>query len=239
MNTKIAYITDIHLDEQFTTDQGIDARKNWQTILKDITDKEIDEIIFGGDIGKESANKWFFESLRAYNIAISLGNHDSFNEVTQHYDNRIDKTQTELYYTQERGFYKFIFLDSSTEMIGQEQLNWLKNELLTTKKIVIFIHHPILAINAAVDKKYALKNRLKIKEILFNIKNEITIFSGHYHFNDKSIDNNITQYVTAASSYQVEKLPNEIKLNNETFGYRIIELSKNEITTNLVSFLTN
>jgi hypothetical protein len=53
VSKKIAYITDIHLDEQLPIDQGVDTRKNWEIILNDVSKKGIKEIIFGGDIGEK------------------------------------------------------------------------------------------------------------------------------------------------------------------------------------------
>lgn len=237
MSKKIAYVTDIHLDEQFPHDLGVDSRKNWEIILKDISSREIDEIIFGGDIGEKSANKWFFESLHNYDFALTLGNHDYFSEVIKYYNTGIDKKQKEFYYSQERDYYKFIFLDSSSESISQEQFDWLKRELLTTKSILLFVHHPILAVDAEVDKRFALIERDRIKTALLNFENDVIVFCGHYHFEDERTNDNIWQYITPASSYQVEKIPNEIKVNNETFGYRIIELNKKEINTELIMFI--
>ena len=51
MNKKIAYITDLHLDEDFPKEMGVDSRSNWKVILKDVSNRNIDEIVFGGDIG--------------------------------------------------------------------------------------------------------------------------------------------------------------------------------------------
>jgi Icc protein len=236
MGKKIAYITDIHLDEKFPIDQGVNTRKNWETILNDLSSKNIDEIIFGGDIGEKTANKWFFESLQSYSLAITLGNHDYYNEVIKHYNLGVIEKQTELYYSQERDYYKCIFLDSSSGSISPEQFDWFKEELVTTKNIALFIHHPILSIDAEVDKQFALKERNKIKIELLNLENDVSIFCGHYHFEDERSNGNIRQYITPASSYQVEKIPNEIKVNNDTFGYRTIELNKKEINTELVIF---
>lgn len=236
MIKRIAYVTDIHIDEQFPIDQNVDARKNWKIILNDIASRNIDEIIFGGDIGEKSANKWFFESLQNFTIDLSLGNHDDFNEVVRHHDFGIAKMQTELCYSKEFDFYKVIVLDSSSGSISDEQFNWLKSALLTSKDIMLFVHHPILAVDAEVDRLYALKARDKIQAELLKFKRSVTIFCGHYHFEDEKNKENIRQYITPASSFQIEKIPNEIKVNNETFGYRIIELNKNEIHTSLVMF---
>ena len=82
---------------------------------------------------QKTVNKWFFESLQNYNVAITLGNHDYFDEVVNYHSIEIAKNQTELYYSQEYNYYKFLFLDSSSGSISQEQLNWFKKELLTKK----------------------------------------------------------------------------------------------------------
>ena len=86
MNKKITYVTEIHLDEKFPMEQGVDTRKNWKTILNDISSRDIYDIIFGGDIGEKAVNKWFFESLRNFTFAITLGNHDFYNEMIKHYN---------------------------------------------------------------------------------------------------------------------------------------------------------
>ncbi|MFL1897226.1 metallophosphoesterase family protein [Aquimarina sp. 2-A2] len=240
MDKKIAYITDIHLDEKFPVDCGVDAQKNWKILLEDISSRQINQIIFGGDIGLKSSNKWFFDSLKEYNLAITLGNHDFFDEVIKYYNFENSRNQAELYYTQELEYFKFIFLDSSKGFISEQQFNWLTTELITLKKIVIFIHHPILAIEAEVDKRFALQQRERIQTVLLSSKNEIYIFCGHYHFNDTQHIENIIQQVTPASSYQVEKLLGVIEINNAAeFGYRIIELKKDTIQTNLVMLPNN
>lgn len=140
---QLAFITDIHLDEQFPKDNGVDARKNWQWILNDVKSKCINEIIFGGDIGDTSANPWFFESLKNFNLKMVLGNHDHYKTVTEFYKQVPETELQELFYFQEDECFKSIFLDSSSAMIGSVQLNWLKNQLMTEKKIALFVHHPI------------------------------------------------------------------------------------------------
>lgn len=236
MVKRIAYITDVHLDEIFTIDQKVDARENWSRILKDISLRGIDEIVFGGDIGEESANQWFFNTLENFSLDLSLGNHDQFEEVIKHNNISHLAKQSEWYYSKPLGNYKGIFLDSSSELISNEQFEWFKKELGTSKSIILFIHHPILAVKALVDKQYALIDRVRLKSELLKLENEVTIFCGHYHFDDETKEANIHQYISPAASHQVEKLRDEIKVNNRTFGYRILELHENEIKTKLVNF---
>ncbi|WP_158596981.1 metallophosphoesterase [Aquimarina sp. BL5] len=236
MIQKIAYITDIHIDEEFPKTLGVDSRQNWERILKDVASRNINDIIYGGDIGEKSSNSWFFETLQNYQLSISLGNHDDFSEVIKHYKIDFYKDFKELSYVQERDFFKCIFFDSSTEFISEKQLKWLKGELITPKKILLFIHHPIVEIPSIIDKKFALKGREKIQALLQEVSNDVTIFSGHYHMQDHRHYKNITQYITPAGSYQVEKDPKEIKVHSNTFGYRIIELNKDQINTDVVLF---
>lgn len=236
MKGKIAYVTDAHLDETFPREQGVDARKNWKRILNDISEKGIRTIVYGGDIGEKTANKWFFESLKEYAISITLGNHDDIDEVIKHFDFERFGNQSRSYYVQEDDFYKSIFLDSSSGFIDEDQFNWLEKEVLTTKNLILFIHHPILQIDAEVDKQFALIGRESIKNLLLELENKVTIFSGHYHFQDHRVEKNIQQFITPAGSFQVEKIPNEIKIDATTFGYRIIELKKGGIDTEIITF---
>ena len=167
-----------------------------------------------------------------------MGNHDRFEEVVKHYDGYENKGLNELYHSRLVTNRKFIYLDSSAEIISDKQIAWFKEELNTLLDVVLFIHHPLLASECEIDKRFALSNRDIIVNELINVKQNIMIFSGHYHLEDKITNNNIVQHITPASSYQAEKTMNEIRLNNKMFGYRIIEFGKEEITTKVISFST-
>jgi 3',5'-cyclic AMP phosphodiesterase CpdA len=240
MMKKIAYLTDIHLDEDDTIKYGVDSRKNLLTILNDIRNSGVNEIIFGGDIGFHTAHEWFFNELKAVSIKlnITLGNHDKFNEVIEHFGKEyVSDKLNELLYTSEDTNYKYIFLDTSSSVFSESQLNWLDKELDTQKKPVIFMHHPVLYVKTIIDKLYSMKNREKVKQLLESRGKEITIFCGHLHTEDITIEGKITQYVTPASSYQAEKNEDEVVISNKVFGYRIIEFG-DKIETGVILFST-
>lgn len=235
MDTKIAYVTDIHLDET-PGELEVATHKNWEAILNDISTRGIQHIIVGGDIGRPSTHQWFFESLKDYKIDITLGNHDSYSAVMQNYTHETFGKEQELYYSYDLSSYKLLFMDSSANVISERQLVWLKEETLTSKNILLFIHHSILPVNAEVDKRFALINREAIKSILVNLENQVMVFSGHYHFDHEASFENIHQFITPACSFQVEKIPHELKTNADIFGYRILNLNKNSIETELILF---
>lgn len=233
---KLAYIADVHLDEQFPKTVGVDARKNWEKILEDIFRRRIKEIVIGGDIGERDSLSWFFKSLESFDWLISLGNHDSFSSIFPFWKKQQVVTVDTSFYSRETDFFKYIFLDSSKEIVDQEQLDWFQKESITSKKILLFAHHPILPVPTFTDKKFFLEGREKIQSILHQIPNDVFIFSGHYHMQDNRLDKNINQYITPAVSYQVEKDPDEVKINNDSFGYRIIELEKDKLFTEVITF---
>lgn len=226
MHSRIAHITDLHLDEVIPVKDNISTRKRLDDILKDIKKENITEVVCTGDIGQNEGISYFFEQLKTTSLSITLGNHDSFTEISKYYREGAHNNSKKLYSIRQKEHYKFIYLDSSEGIIDDQQISWLRKELISSKPIIIFVHHPIIGLNLKVDKIGRLKNREEILFILEHLSNEVTIFCGHYHMESEVIYKNITQYITPAVSYQIEKEPNIIKINTTIFGYRIIELSR-------------
>jgi Icc protein len=248
----IAYITDAHLGQKIILEDDIEGRSrnmrydnnaeenkdNLKRILDGIAGKGITDIIFGGDIGTKEANKLFFDMIYkfGFKLLMVLGNHDTYSEVNKYY--RADRgNHNELHYSREDDYFKYIYLDSSSNSISPVQFNWLKQELDSEKKIVIFIHHPVLEIKTPLDKiGAALKGREEIKNVLLTFKKEIIIFCGHYHMIDELTEGNIRQYSSPACSYQIQKLSEMIEIDNSTFGYRLINIEGNRINTEVKLF---
>ena len=235
---KAAYITDIHLDEEDTIKYGAVSPKNLERILEHVKSSEADTVIFGGDIGFRTAHEWFFNIMRGtgLNFYLTPGNHDKFEEVIHCFGRELlSPGAVEMCYTIEDELYKFIFLDTSTSEFSSAQINWLQKEIVTEMKPVIFMHHPVLNVKTIIDKLYSMKNREKVKELLETTGKDITIFCGHLHTEDKTIEGKITQFVTPASSYQAEKNEKEVVITSGEFGYRIIEFG-DRINTDIIMF---
>jgi 3',5'-cyclic AMP phosphodiesterase CpdA len=231
---RIAYITDMHLHEGFPEDHGVYPAKNWELILADVRKKKFDEIIIGGDIGEHAVYPKFFKSLKDFTISVTPGNHDDPVEMSKYYFNH--QQFSSIYSAREDAYLKYIFLDSSKARLGESQFHWFMKELKTQKKILIFIHHPILAVNTPVDKKYPLYGRDNIASLLYSISNEVIIFCGHYHLPDEKIIKNIKQFVTPAASFQVVKEAPTLQIHNRHFGYRIITVDNENISTEILLY---
>lgn len=233
---RFAFITDLHLDEKMPADHGIDTRKNLEIVLKDISSKNIKDIVIGGDIAEPSALNFLFTALNDFSFNLILGNHDSFSTVSEFFTRH--NQHSELYYTFEDQHenVKYIFLDSSSERISQQQLHFLESEIQTQNRILLFIHHPVLDTNTAMDIAYPLKNRDDLKLILQNSGRPVYIFTGHYHMNDEQTVGNITQSVTHAVSFQVDKHASAITITASSFGYRIIEIDNGTVKSEVITF---
>jgi 3',5'-cyclic-AMP phosphodiesterase len=170
---RVAFLTDIHFDETFPINNNVNTRKNWEIVLADISKKGITELIFGGDIGETASYNYFFETLKSFSFKLILGNHDKFNDVKDFFNP--SKNKQELRYKVEDNDYLYIFLDSSSDQISNDQLIWLQTNLSLKKEIILFLHHPILHINTPVDTLYPLKNREQLKNIGYVRK----LCSGH------------------------------------------------------------
>ena len=235
---KFAIITDTHFEEKFPIENGSNAKGNWELILNDVLKREINHIVFTGDIGTEESNKWFFESLKKYDISFNviLGNHDTFSSAIKYYNPGIPEDSNELYYSIEENNYKYIFLDSSTSIISPPQLEWLGENIITDKNIILFIHHPVLETGATPQREYPLYESDKLKKVLAQTGKEINIFCGHLHLNDERREGNINQFVTPSACYQAKRNSATTEKDNINFGYRVVEIKKEKIKSEVIMF---
>ena len=237
MQKIIVHITDTHLGDPTALDRDVNPKVNLEAILDNIAPEKIDDVVVTGDLGNPDTLQWLFEELEAYKpgFKITLGNHDDYTEIVKHYKSTQSAGKDELYYTREDDFYKYIFMDSSSGMVSYAQLEWLSSEINTLKKIIVFIHHPVLGLNTGMDTIYPLHNRDKVNEILQHSRHEVTIFCGHYHMPDKRSEGKITQYITPSVAFQVKKNSPDIDINTNSFGYRLIIIGEHSIQTRLVT----
>ncbi len=237
MNRTIAYITDIHLDENASFEKGINPRLNLRKILDDLEARGVEEVIFGGDIGEPSAYRSFFDSLKKFRLRITPGNHDSKTAVRGFFETEEPRGVLEWYHATEDDQFKYIFLDSSAGSLSPDQFSWLAREAAVEMPLVIFIHHPILPVDTAIDREYPLIGREKVADLLQASGNPVTVFCGHYHMAHEQTRGNITQLISPAASYQLRKAE-KVDVDTSVFGYRLITFAGKDIRSELVMFDT-
>ena len=124
-------------------------------IIRDIISEDPDFIILNGDIVN---NGYSLEYVVASSVIESLpvpvftttGNHDIWENGRKYYNSYFGQT---YYYFDHKGT-RFIFLDSSSGIIGNAQFEWLKSVLENSygKKIVVFSHiSPVDTVSGIFD----------------------------------------------------------------------------------------
>jgi 3',5'-cyclic-AMP phosphodiesterase len=245
----VAHFTDTHLGQKLVMggtiagdkmrydDAPEEHKDHLRSVLDDIARRGISDVIFGGDIGTNKSVLGFFELLNGCNFTTSiiLGNHDTYGNVAPHCGVGVHAVQGKMCFSDSDGHLKRIFLDTSDNTVGDDQLAWLARELEGASNVALFLHHPILEINTPLERSgAALRDRDKIKLLLASTDCEIAVFCGHYHMIDEARDASIRQFVTPAVSYQIIKQSDRPRVDTSTYGYRILEIDGAEITSEVV-----
>jgi Icc protein len=235
---RIAHITDVHLKNKF----GAPAKfaKCLQHIQQQ--QPKVDFILNGGDIvfdmNKENLSaideqwglmKSVMKSECSVPVHYCLGNHDVWwNENSKgqtFYGKQYSLGQLELpkpYYSFVKRGWKFIILDSvhqdidSTWYIGKlgdEQFDWLSNELKNTDPdmpVLVLSHIPILTAVLMIEDNIVNRWEMlggdmhtdtsKIISLFYKHPNVKLCLSGHIHLRDKVLYNNVTYICNGAVS---------------------------------------
>lgn len=235
---RVAHITDVHLKNQFNAP----ARFAKCLHHLQAQSPKVDLVLNGGDIvfdmNKENIgtinDQWKLvqETMKkecSIPVRYCLGNHDIWwNEVSKgdvFYGKKYAMDKLGLvkpYYSLIQNGWKIIVLDSthldidSTWYIGKlgdEQFNWLKNELENTPKttpVMVMSHIPILTALLMIEDNIVNKwtmlggdmhtDTAKIINLFYQHPNVKLCLSGHLHMRDKVVYNNVTYLCNGAVS---------------------------------------
>ncbi len=207
-NAQIGWISDIHAGsakkiKRITNGTGTiyprKGTKNFKFYLKGLKRSGINTVIVTGDItnkGKRKYAKKMLSHARKYGIQVFWvkGNHDS--------DRIMSTLGSSSYYAVEMEKWKVIVLDtysdpsricSSIGCLDAEQLEWLRGQLETDKKILVAMHHPPYDIYGNFNSSYS-----EFEDI---IKDKVDlVINGHLHTEMKLTINGIEHRTADAFS---------------------------------------
>lgn len=187
----IAQITDLHIGKEGEDTNGIDVRTNFLCVLKEVKQAGVDYIVVSGDlcfdIGIREIYEWVKFQLDALGIPyfVISGNHDNSPILASVFGLEHLLQREELFYKHEiEGLGKFLFLDSTTGTVSEQQLAFLKKNCKDTEiPNLLFVHHPpALADSPHMDNNYAMKNIEEVQAAIGGCASKPqAIFCGHYH----------------------------------------------------------
>jgi len=167
---------------------------------KAIRAKRISFVIFGGDLtyfGRESEYRNFVDHVNALTAPsyAALGNHDLYNGGWSYYWRYLGPSSYSFY----GGNAKFVVMDSASNEIGEEQMEWIRKELKTNKQPLLFVvsHMPIYG---GEHDNYDFPKSEERTELvnLFEKYKVDYVLEGHYH-SYVDITANGVRYITSGS----------------------------------------
>lgn len=237
-NIKIGQISDLHIGNDNELVQGIDVRSNFKIALKAMEKEELDLLVLSGDLsdnGEIEAYQFVADQMNTYKKpwCFISGNHDNINKMNQIFNIEPDLKNGEYYYKKEILNHTIFFLDSSTNYISPEQLEWFKTEAKKEKKeFLLFIHHPpCIAGHRFMDAKYALQNIDEVQQLLNQFEKLQYIFSGHYHSTLMAEFGNKKVFVCPSTQMIIDEFTPYFCLNSTRPSWRIIEWGDNFFET--------
>ena len=236
-NLKIIQVSDLHIGYENESPYGVDVRNNFQRIIHSLYNETFDLLVITGDLcfhgGNTNTYKWIKKYIDQLNkpYFIIPGNHDNSKLISKVFGYNKAITGDEIYLLKQFKGHKIIFLDTGKGVMSTEQLKWLKRQINQFKdQIIIFMHYPPALANVPhMDHNWAFQNNKEIQEIFFSIKNNITVFCGHYHVEKSLQIKNLNIYITPSTFFNLRQDTEEFQVENTLVGYRKIEILKNNI----------
>lgn len=245
---KIIQITDTHLTPNgaaLANNQKIDPYVKLDNIFLDVAKMPVKPnlIAITGDLIHEGTTDDYsrlakiiehYREMLNIPIQVVLGNHDRTKAFFEGYLKQVP--QSKYYYEIETEQANLFFLDSKfynyeQGYIGQEQLDWLQDNLTNSSKdSLIFLHHPIDG-PAMHHMRYSI---LQESEQLMRVIKDTSVravFSGHIHFETSFVKNGILLHSTDSSAYHIVCDDAHRHLIYDATYYDIITISDGEIGT--------
>ncbi len=236
-NLKIIQVSDLHIGFENESPYGVDVRKNFQKIIHALSNDIFDLLVITGDIcfrgGNTKTYQWIKKHVDQLNkpYLIIPGNHDNPKLISKIFGYNEATYNDEIYLLKQFKGHKIIFLDTGKGVMSNEQLKWLKGQINQFhSQIIIFMHYPPALANVPhMDHNWAFQNIKEIQEIFFSIKNDITVFCGHYHVEKSLKIKNLNIYITPSTFFNLKQDAEDFQVENTLVGYRKIEISENSI----------
>lgn len=240
---KICLITDLHIDAEGFTFNGINARTNFTNVLNDVVIKNPALIVLAGDLCNITGNIEIYQwvklqmDLAGIPYCCIAGNHDNASMMVEVFHDEVFDSGNELFYVKDIHCHTFIFLDTSVGRMSDRQYEWLTDVVSSLKEdIIIFMHHPpILAMAKHMEPRYAFQQMETFQSFCTGFQHKkFHIFTGHYHFERTISKGNITTYISPSTYLQIDPDHEEFKIFNGKIGYREIHLTENCVITNVI-----
>lgn len=236
---KIIQITDLHIESIDGLANGIDTCRNFDMVLEEVILERPDFIVLTGDLcfkePKAETYKWVKQKMDAIEIPyfVISGNHDHSETLASVF--HFPFSGTEVYYDEDWGEMKMLFLDTAVSKMSEKQWSWFEKQLDTsTENLLIFMHHPPVQAGVPhMDMHYSFLEMERFSRVCKNYGKPLSIFCGHYHVDRYINKENLNVFITPSCFIQISDQYEHFQADHYIPAYRRIETDGNGLRTTL------
>ncbi len=238
MSVRIVQVTDAHLYRD--TDGVLAGIPTWETfraVLAQIERQhgDFDYLILTGDLAQDEELETYLMLREALGdwlerCRIIPGNHDDPANLRKAFPELFSQDAGPLTFALPAGDWKIIGLDSHLPgeikgRVGANQLQWLKDQLRMdpSTRILLFVHHPPIAINVDWLDKIGLDGAADLVDLIKTSPQIKVICAGHVHQEFAGRIGAAAVYTTPSTSVQFGART-EKSFDARAAGYRTFRL---------------
>lgn len=231
---RIAFITDIHIDEAGKQPKGIDVRQNFLKALAFLPELNPSCLVIGGDVCNTVGNQGIYEWVKQeldklpFPYYVIPGNHDDSALLATVFRRAHNLHDNELYFALPLEGRPTLFLDTSKGELSPKQWTWLKNYMsaLRDNNVLVFMHHPPLPADVTfMDNKYPFRQSEEFLDLVRESPCHVTVVCGHYHVEKVVQRSNLLVLLTPSTFFQMKHDPAQLVIDNHCVGIREINLT--------------
>ena len=226
---RIIQFTDVHVGMSDQDTRGINTRENFTKILDVIKEAQPDKLVLTGDVcfkePREEVCYWVKEELEARGLTpfVITGNHDTSAMIAKCFD--MPLVGSEVYYEQQWGDTKCLFLDTGLAVMSEEQWSWFESKIDFDGRLIIFAHHPpMYAAVPYMDVNHAFKQNDRFKSLISRRNRDVHLFCGHYHVSKSISNGNLHVHITPSTFFQIRDDMEDFGVASYDIAYREIQL---------------
>ncbi len=236
----ISLVSDPHIAGSPEDSLGVDTQTNFARVIARLREIGPDHVVLMGDYSlrepKASDVEWVASRAQLADAPMSAiaGNHDDAVQVAQAFHLGSSLVGSQLYYRQDLGKDRALFLDTSAGYLDAEQVDWLRLEVRAAKRrVLVFMHHPPVEMGVKyMDAKYSFSDGDEgVFNALFAGPVPVHVFAGHYHTARSTQIGIHGVHLCPSTYFQINPAQVDFAISHTMPGIRHVELLPDQVRT--------
>jgi len=240
---KIAQVSDIHISSDGRLVDGVDTRDSFKWSLSEATRTHCELLVLSGDLAATKndwgAYPWISEQVSALPIPtlVISGNHDVTAEIVNAFGLENDYENGALRACRTQGDVTVYGLDTSSEHLSAEQLDWLREQQdgRSGGKPLLFLHHPPIACGCRyMDSHSPLVDREQSWRRIVELGHFTHVFCGHYHAHKEIERDGIRVVLCPSTLLQIRQDTPGFAIEHKRPGYLEISVRDGQVSSRAI-----